>query len=176
MQGDNINYNHFISVDKSFIISAKTANIKHTMADGIIGTTSITYYKGDNLKKIYNFVNNNNNIVEWSLLEFDSGITKSYFLGTAHNPDYDPSQSYLSSLATEQDGVLTESRHIHPDNSLTPSKEDVDIATIIQDKYPNAQFFIDIPNGQMREYDRTTTPCELFEIIVNYPAKLQTNE
>ena len=175
MQGDNINYNHFISVDKSFIVSEKTVNIKHKMADGVIGTTSITYYKGDNLKKIYNFLNNNNNIVEWSLVEFDSGTTKLYFLGTAHNPDYDPSQSYFSSLATEQKGILIESRHIHPDNSLTPSKEDVDIATKIQDKYPNAQFFIDIPNGQMRKYDRTTTPCELFEIIV-YPKKQQTNE
>ncbi len=168
MQDNSINYNHFIHVDKGFVESAKTDEIKYKMADGIIGTTTITYYQGENLENIYRFLNNNDNHAEWSLVKFNKDDIKSSFLGTVHDPNNDPSQSYFLSLVKIIKGYIYESRHIHPDYSLTPSEEDVLIAKDVQNHNPNAQLFIDIPDGQERKYDRTTKPGEFFKIIV-YP-------
>ena len=81
--------------------------------------------------------------------------------------DGDPSQNYITSKYMGVNVTVERADHSHPNNSSTVSQGDVNVATKIQNRFPNAIFNIYLPKSNRYEsYDKNSMPGLLEEVIV----------
>ena len=81
--------------------------------------------------------------------------------------------SYLVYQFVNDNDQIIQLRHVHPNCSLVVSNGDVEVAKMIQDKWSNAKFYLDIPYSDVTKmYDSSSTPGLLPEIIINCPIKV----
>ena len=151
----------FIEVDKSFINSEKSDNIvQGSLTYGNAPARISTYQSGD-AEKVYKFMLDNTD-VEWTL------INKTY-LGTCHDTGTDATASYLLNTIKSKNEKITEMRHIHPNGLRAVSPGDISVAKDVQDMFPEAKLYIDIPSkfgGGNKQYDQYDKTGLLEEVII----------
>ena len=158
----------YIKVPKSFFRSQNNEIVKCTNSyhEGNENVT-VTTYASDNLREVYNFMKDNTD-VEWSFIRTENNNIETNYIGTSHVDGIDASQEYIFKIYVKNDNII-EVRHVHTNFSLTVSSGDIEVAKTIQASNPNARFFIVIPGTKAsKQYDSTSTPGLLPELIINY--------
>ena len=150
-----------IEVDKSFIKSEKSGNIVQGSLTYGNAAARISTYQGGDAESVYKFMMDNTN-VEWTL------INKTY-LGTCHDTGTDATASYLLNTIISKNEIIREIRHIHPSGTKVLSPGDISVAKDVQDLFPAAKLFIDIPSkfgGGEKQYDQYDNVGEFEEVVI----------
>jgi RHS repeat-associated protein len=143
-----------ISFAYGTIKSQKDIKVKVENANGEVEKDKITIFKveGDkNASDLYNFmINSQTNNVEWGLVQIGSANSGQNLLGTMN----DTKGSGMGLYALEYGYTVRRSDHNHPLGTTTPSRDDVNNAKSISDKFPKAQFNIYVSPREPIPYNK----------------------
>jgi hypothetical protein len=162
-----------IEVSKDVLNSKVTEKGKAQDSNGNIFPVEMNVYTtfGDDKSTAFFEFAAKNSDVEWSQVKAEIAGSVGYeevnYIGTTIGSDgMDASQSYIESFIP--DGVtIREANHSHPNNSITVSQGDVNVATKIQSRFSNATFNIFTPsNSKYTPYNMFSTPGLLQEVII----------
>jgi hypothetical protein len=124
------------------------------LTDEEVEKDKITIFKveGDkNASDLYNFmINSQTNNVEWGLVQIGSANSGQNLLGTMN----DTKGSGMGLYALEYGYTVRRSDHNHPLGTTTPSRDDVNNAKSISDKFPKAQFNIYVSPREPIPYNK----------------------
>ena len=158
----------YIDVDKFFIVSNQNERVRSDSSNYGYQSVDVDIYITKNGKTIYDFLIANTN-VEWSKVTTrDSEGNVLEYIGTSHSENTDISIDYIFSTMLDENSVITQTIHNHSFGNSVVSQGDIDVATKIQNRFPNARFYIVFPNDSMppKEYDMYSDPGMLDEFII----------
>jgi RHS repeat-associated protein len=165
-----------VQVSKDVLSSKITESVKTRDSNGNPSSAQVEVFTafGDKQStEFFEFASKNSD-VEWTQVKATVDGAQGYeqvnYIGTSHTDGNDASQSFISSFVPN--GVtVREANHNHPNNTTTVSQGDINVATKVQSRFPNATFNIFSPgNSQYTPYNMFSVPGLLKEIIIT-PSK-----
>ena len=152
---------NYINVDKSFMASEKTEMIKQKSSLYGNGKVKVSTYCGVDANQVYYFMRDHT-LVEWTLVN-------NTYIGTCHDRNKDATASYLFEELINNNQAISEMRHIHPGGGKAVSQGDSEVAKKIQNYFPSAKLYIDIPSKfggvLFKEYDQYDIVGLLEEVV-----------
>ena len=173
-----------LQVDKYVLDNKESVSgVQGMRSDGSIETSSLSIYTSAGDEKstaLFEFAANNTD-VEWSHTKTTQNGMEVNYVSTGHKGNNDVSQSFLINRISKQNDRMAitgdfrvnirEANHSHPNDSRIVSQGDVNIATQLQSKFPNAIMHnYAIPSRIYTEFDMYSMPGLLPPIEIVAPA------